>query len=147
MASAATIPDVADALDALFATARRAKAQAGLLDGNLTLPQSHLLEPLLGGEARGVGELALAAGVTAPSATRMLDALERDGVVTRSRSGSDRRCVHVALTEAGATRARAAADARAGWRRELFAGLDARERAEAARVLTRLTDLIEEHVA
>jgi MarR family transcriptional regulator, organic hydroperoxide resistance regulator len=139
--------DVAAAFDALLSAARRARARAGLLPGDLTLQQSHMLEPLLGGEARRVGDLALAAGVSAPAATRMLDGLERDGVVRRERSGEDRRCVVVVLTDAGAERAAAAHEARAAWREAVFAGLSERERRDAARVLSRLSTLIEEHSA
>jgi MarR family transcriptional regulator, organic hydroperoxide resistance regulator len=142
-----TTTDVAAAFDALLQAARRARARVGQLPGELTLQQSHLLEPLLAGEERGVGELALAAGVTAPTATRMLDALERDGVVVRRRTAEDRRCVRVSLTEAGAERAAAAAAARAEWRAAVFAGLSERERRDAARVLSRLSTLIEEHSA
>jgi MarR family transcriptional regulator, organic hydroperoxide resistance regulator len=142
-----SVTDVASAFDALLAAARRARARAGVLPGDLTLPQCHLLDPLRGGAVRGAGELALAAGVSRPTATRMLDGLERDGVVVRERSGDDRRCVHVRLTEAGAGRVEQAAAARAEWRAALFAGLSDAERDEAARVLSRLSALVEEHSA
>lgn len=145
MSTESTTPDVAAAFDAFFAAARRARSRAGTLPGELTLQQSHLLEPLLGGEERGVGELALAAGVTPPTATRMIDALEREGVVTRRRPAEDRRCVRVALTGAGAQRAAAAHEARAAWREGVFAGLSDRERQDAARLFSRLSTLIEEH--
>lgn len=142
--AATTPPGVADAFDALQGAARRARARVGLLPGELTLPQALLVEPLLGGGSCGVTDLALSAGVSAPTATRMLDGLERDGVVTRERSEHDRRCVHVALTPAGVERAEAARAARAAWREQLFAGLTERERRDAAQLFTRLTDLIED---
>src|SRR3954469_5823691 len=66
---------------------RRASARArGRLasEGDLTLSQYHLLEPLLSADAPlGVGELACAAGVSAPTATRMLAGLEREALVER----------------------------------------------------------------
>lgn len=137
--------DVVTAFDALFAAGRRARARVGTLDGGLTLSQAHLLEPLADGTARGVGDLALAAGVSRPTATRMLDGLERERVVTRERCSEDRRCVHVALTEDGAERLRAATAERRAWRERLFADLSPAERTDTARVLTRLSALIEEH--
>jgi MarR family transcriptional regulator, organic hydroperoxide resistance regulator len=142
-----TTAEVVQAFDSLFATARRARARAGALDGGLTLSQAQLLEPLTGGETRGAGELALAAGVSRPTATRMLDALEREGVVTRERAADDRRCVHVALTGEGEDRLRAASAERIAWRERIFADLSPSERAETARVLTRLSALIEEHTS
>lgn len=48
-----------------------------------------------------VGELAAAEQVRPPTMTRVVDALESDGLVTRSPDASDRRCWHVALTPAG----------------------------------------------
>lgn len=145
-ATVTTTADVATALDALFASARRARSRAGTLPGDLTLPQCHLLDPLVGGATQGAGELALAAGVSRPTATRMLDGLEREGVVTRRRSGEDRRCVHVTLTAAGAERVALAAAARTAWREQVLAALPPAEHAETARVLTRLTALLEDLV-
>src|SRR3954453_7197789 len=87
---------------------RRASSRArGWLaaEGDLTLSQYHLLEPLLDAESPlGVGELACAAGVTPPPAPRMLPGFERDGPVERRGCTRDRRVVRVALTAEGATR-------------------------------------------
>ena len=53
-------------------------------NGELSLSQFHLLEPLRTADAPlGVGELAAAAEVSAPTATRMLATLERDGLIER----------------------------------------------------------------
>ena len=52
-------------------------------EGELSLSQYHLLEPLIDGERLATCELALAAGVSAPTATRMLSGLEREGLVER----------------------------------------------------------------
>ena len=46
-------------------------------------------------------ELAVEAGVTASTATRILDALERRGIIMRTRSAEDRRAVTVTLTDFG----------------------------------------------
>ena len=45
--------------------------------------------------------MAAAAGCSSPTATRMLDGLERDGVVVRERSTHDRRRTIVSLTPKG----------------------------------------------
>ena len=114
-------------------------------DGDLTLSQYHLLEPLLSAEAPlGVGELACAAGVSAPTATRMLGGLERDALVERRACTRDRRVVRVALTPEGEqrmTRKRERIDAR---HEELYRSLEPGERARAARLLERLAAAIEE---
>ena len=121
---------------------RRMRGRLGDSD-ELTLSQYHLLEPLIGGERLATCELALAAGVSAPTATRMLTGLERDGLIERVPCDADRRVVRVNLTDDGRDRvlaARARGEAR---RAEIFASLSAGERREAARLLERLTDAVE----
>jgi MarR family transcriptional regulator, organic hydroperoxide resistance regulator len=113
-------------------------------EGELSLSQYHLLEPLLDDERLATCELALAAGVSAPTATRMLSGLEREGLVERVPCEEDRRVVHVVLTAGGRERVlakRARGDAR---RAVIFASLSAGERREAARLLERLSTAIEE---
>jgi MarR family transcriptional regulator, organic hydroperoxide resistance regulator len=128
-------------LEFLRAT-RRMRGRLGDSD-QLTLSQYHLLEPLIGGERLATCELALAAGVSAPTATRMLNGLEREGLIERLPCDADRRVVHVNLTDDGRDRvlaARARGEAR---RAEIFASLSAGERREAARLLERLADAVE----
>jgi len=128
-------------LDFLRAT-RRTRGRLG--DGDeLSLSQYHLLEPLIEGERLATCELALAAGVSAPTATRMLTGLEREGLVERVPCEADRRVVHVNLTDEGRERvlaARARGEARGA---EIFASLSAGERRQAARLLERLTEAME----
>ncbi|HEX6698820.1 MAG TPA: MarR family transcriptional regulator [Solirubrobacteraceae bacterium] len=128
-------------LEFLRAT-RRTRGRLG--DGDeLSLSQYHLLEPLIDGERLATCELALAAGVSAPTATRMLTGLERAGLVERVPCEADRRVVHVNLTDEGRDRvlaARARGEAR---RAEIFASLSAGERRQAARLLERLADAME----
>jgi MarR family transcriptional regulator, organic hydroperoxide resistance regulator len=91
-----------------------------------------------------VGEVALAAGVAAPTATRMLDHLQRAGIVRRAHSTRDRRVVTVALTTQGhqlLARKRAQV---AEKRRTLHDSLTPSEREQAERLLRRLAGLIEE---
>jgi DNA-binding MarR family transcriptional regulator len=132
------------ALDDFLRAVRSARGRLGA-DAELTLSQFHLLEPLLGGgEPTATGELADAAGVSAPTATRMLAGLEDAGLVARRRDAADRRCVHVHLTEQGRARVQGKAERIARRRRELFAALSPGERREAARLLSSLAAAIEE---
>ena len=129
-------------LDFLRAT-RRMRGRIGD-EGELSLSQYHLLEPLIDGERLATCELALAAGVSAPTATRMLSGLAREGLVERVPCADDRRVVHVVLTGDGRAHVlakQARGDAR---RTEIFASLNAGERREAARLLARLAVAIEE---
>ena len=128
-------------LEFLRAT-RRMRGRIGD-EGELSLSQYHLLEPLIDGGRLATCELALAAGVSAPTATRMLSGLAREGLVERVPCTADRRVVHVVLTEDGRTRAlakRARGEAR---RAEIFASLSAGERRQAARLLERLAAAVE----
>src|SRR4051794_10258867 len=94
----------AAAVDDFMRASRRARGRLARA-GDLSLSQFHLLEPLLGAERPlGIGELAAAAEVSAPTATRMLASLERDELVERRSCPHDRRVVHVALTTSGADR-------------------------------------------
>jgi len=128
-------------LEFLRAT-RRVRGRLGE-DGELSLSQYHLLEPLIDGERLATCELALAAGVSAPTATRMLGGLEREGLVERVGCDVDRRVVHVVLTDEGRARVRAARARGEARRAEIFASLSAGERREAARLLQGLADAVE----
>jgi MarR family transcriptional regulator, organic hydroperoxide resistance regulator len=127
------------------AAVRRARSRAANRPGaSLTPAQFHLLSALEGGSALTVGELAGAAGVSSPTATRMLDALERDGIVTREHSTADRRRISVRTTAAG-RRALASGRRRVDAARErIYAELSPDERAQAERLLARLAEAVEQ---
>jgi DNA-binding MarR family transcriptional regulator len=134
------------AWEEFFRTTRRVRARRGRLrDDGLSLPQYHMLEPLRESRELTVGELAEAAGVAAPTATRMLDCLGRLGYVLRRQSESDRRAVLVALTPAGATALETAHAEATAFRRRLFESLPPEDREHAARLLRRLAAAMEEH--
>src|SRR3954465_5740096 len=100
----AEVAAFAAALDDFRRASSRARGRLAA-EGDLTLSQSPLLEPLLDAESPlGVGELACAAGVSPPTATRMFAGLERDGLVERPSCTQDRRVVRVALTADGTAR-------------------------------------------
>src|SRR4051812_41446467 len=91
----------ADALGEFFLAARRSRGRANRRDDDaLSLAQFHLLEPLLDGP-RTVGQLADSAGVSAPTATRMLDGAASRGWARREADAGDRRLVRVSLTPDG----------------------------------------------
>jgi MarR family transcriptional regulator for hemolysin len=128
-------------LEFLRAT-RRTRGRLGDSD-ELSLSQYQLLEPLIGGDRLATCELALAAGVSAPTATRMLTGLEREGLVERVPCDADRRVVHVVLTADGRDQVLAAQARGEARRAEIFASLSAGERREAARLLERLAGAVE----
>src|SRR6478672_2768068 len=121
------MPVAADAeLDAFVAAfddfaraAKRARARVEH-DEVLSPAQVDLLIPLADGDVLGLRELARAAGVSAPTATRMLDGLQARGLVTRERCADDRRAVRLTLTGAGRDAVVAAQQRRAARRRAVY---------------------------
>ena len=139
----------AAALDDFMRAVRRARGRIVAREGEaeLSLPQLQLLEPLaLAGRDQllTAGEVAVQAGVSAPTATRMLDGLEREGLVVRERRPDDRRVVQVRITDEGRRRVEAKRARIAARRREVFESLSPAERKQAARVLARLASAMEE---
>jgi DNA-binding MarR family transcriptional regulator len=137
------------AFDAFAQAVRRARgatAQSSK-NGTLTLSQYALLQTLATREGARVRDLALEAGITASTATRILDALERRGIIVRTRSPHDRRAVTVTLTDFG----RDALGHQDGWlrsrQRAFYAALPAVERELAPDLLLRLAALIDELAA
>ncbi len=139
---------LAAAWETFFRTTRRLRSRAGKADiEGLTLPQYYLLEALRGDDDElSVGALAEAAGVAPPTATRMLDCLARDGYVERRHSEEDRRAVLVSLTPSGRIAVHAAREQVSAWRRRVFDALEPEEREQAARLLNRLSEVLEEQM-
>ena len=135
------------AFDRFAQAVRRTRGRISREDGlELTLPQYHLLEALEEAAELPVGRVAEAAGVAPPTATRMLDSLERARTVRRSHSSADRRVVEIALTVEGRRLVRKKRRAVERLRRALFESLEPEEREHAERVLTRLADAMDEVV-
>lgn len=87
--------------------------------------------------------LAERVGVTPATVIGMLDIPEAQGIVTRARSGRDRRIVLARLTDEGrATRDRRRAEVRRVFE-DALATLDPADLAAAPRVLRRLADVME----
>lgn len=134
----------AEAWESFFVAVRRARGRASRESGGLTLSQLNLLRALEEHGERPVGLVAEAAEVAGATATRMLDGLERQGLVTRRASVEDRRVVMIALTKRGRVaveQKRARVDAK---RREVFERLTPEERAGAEPLLRRLAEVVDE---
>jgi MarR family transcriptional regulator, organic hydroperoxide resistance regulator len=134
-----------DALEELVRAVLRASGR-GVPGGEteLTLSQYFVMDALAD-DALTVSEVARAAQVAVPTATRSLRALERRGFVDRTRDDDDdRRLVTVALTPAG----RAVLEEKRTWvgerQRELFDGLSAAERRTVTGALTAIAHNIDE---
>jgi DNA-binding MarR family transcriptional regulator len=145
--SASTDDDLAAfeaAWSAFFAAIRRARARSVREQpGGVSLSQLNLVRPLVDGGAHPVGELAELAGVSAPTASRMLDCLEREGLVERSHAMHDRRVVAVSLTGEGERVLADKVDAVRARQRELFGELSADERRQGAALLARLAGILD----
>lgn len=85
-------------------------------------------------------ELARRQRVEAPSMCRMVDRLEREGLVTRERDQDDRRVIRVRLTEAGRAAADAGRDTVKDLEERAFSALSADERLVLADLLGRVLD-------
>ncbi len=133
------------AFEALAQAVRRARGAAVQTgDQDLTWSQYTLLRPLANRDRAQVRELALDAGIAAPTATRILDGLERRELVTRTRSAEDRRAVNVSLTSAGNDALTRQTRWMRGRQRDFYASLPEIERELAPDLLLRLAGLIDE---
>ncbi len=134
--------------DALAQAVRRARGANGrAADGGLTLSQYGLLEGLARRRAARVQDLATAAGISPSTATRILDGLERRGIVRRTRSSVDRRAVAVSLTEHGRDLLHAEEEWLRGRQGAFYASLPAAEQELAPDLLLRLAALIDDLAA
>lgn len=134
--------------DALAQAVRRARgATTGAPEAGLTLSQYALLEGLTSRADARVQELAGSAGISPSTATRILDALERRGIVRRTRSPEDRRAVAVSLTEHGEQLLRAQQEWLRGRQRAFYASLPPAEQELAPDLLLRLAALIDDLAA
>jgi DNA-binding MarR family transcriptional regulator len=136
----------AAAWDDFFAAVRRARGRAAqrVEAGSLTLTQFQLLAAFEREREMPVGEVALAGGVAAPTATRMLAGLERDGIVERHSSEVDRRSVLVRLTPKGKRMLKAKRTAISAKQLAIYESLSATERRQAESILRRLAVAMED---
>jgi DNA-binding MarR family transcriptional regulator len=146
--SDAALESLVDALADLRARAaplvlaRQERRQEGATPGERMSTPQHITLLALAGGPLAISDLAAATGVAVSTATRMVQALEREGWVERapSEAGADRRRRPVALTAAGRTVMEQASDVvRARFRRLLqHLGDDERQAiVEGLRALTK----------
>jgi len=134
-----------EALHDFFKAARRARGRAARdpsPDG-VSLAQYHLLEPLAGGP-RTNRELAELAGISAPTATRMVDGLLERGLVTRVEDPTDRRAVVISLSATGRDAVARKESEYDAARSRIAAALEPHEQELATDLLRRLAAAIEE---
>lgn len=102
--AATPLPDAAQVATRLTTSAihllRRLHREDAAL--GLTSTRMSALSVLVLGGPRTLGQLAEAEGVTPPSMTRLMTAMEADGLVTRSPSATDGRLVILSATARGA---------------------------------------------
>ena len=101
--SAAQLEEFQRAWTELINAAIHARTRSGQYRAadELTLTQSLLMEAVRGLRAPTVGSVAKVVGVSSPSATRMIQQLERKGMMARRRAEHDERSTVVAITEEG----------------------------------------------
>jgi DNA-binding MarR family transcriptional regulator len=133
------------AFEALAQAVRRARgAAASDRPGRLTLSQYGLLLGLGQSETARVSDLAAEAAIAPSTASRILDALERRGVVRRARSAMDRRAVTVTLTETGRRSLSDQDEWMRGRKLAFYEQLPAQERGLVSDLLVRLATLIDD---
>lgn len=136
--------ELTDALYDFFQAARRARGRAAAdVSGGLSLAQYHVLEPLASGP-RTNRELAELAGISAPTACRIVDGLLERGWVSRVADPTDRRAVVISLTERGRAALSKKQREYLARRRQIADALDPHEQEVAAGLLRRLAAIIEE---
>ena len=135
------ISEAADALYRLLTVAIRQ------LPRDLSLTSLATLATIERTGPRRITDLAVSEGVTQPSMTALVTALEKSGLVERRQDANDQRVVLVALTEAGAEYRRARRQAGTEAFARLIGGLPDAEVAAiaaAAPALRHLRDLDEQ---
>jgi len=108
---------------------------ARLKTWQLTVPEYRVLFCLAGADGLGVSDLAAMAIMAQPRMTKVLDRMERQGLVGRHSDDGDRRRVLIHLTAAGRKRAAPVLRAARAHQAHLLAPFTAEERAVIKRAL------------
>lgn len=113
---------------------------AALAERGGTVPSWLVLLALKQQPHRTQQDIARAVGIGGPTLTHHLDAMEAAGLVVRSRDGTDRRAVHVELTEKGDEAFGRLRDAAVAFDARLRDGLSEAELEQARALLKRLRE-------
>jgi DNA-binding MarR family transcriptional regulator len=127
----------------LLGAERRLRGRDPKRPGELSTAQVRALVQLAKDEQVTAGELAKRADLSPGAMTAMLDHLEREGMITRERSRTDRRQVIVALSAHGHE---IVAAKRARWEqrwRDGLSGCTDEELAVAARVMRSIAEVLD----
>lgn len=119
-----------------------AEFHAALPQWQLAVPEWRVLACLMDGEGLSVGQLAAMALMKQPRLTKVLDRMERGGLVRRGATPGDRRRVSVHLTAAGRARVRPVLHAAKAHEAALLSAFSEEERGI---IKTALHLLIERH--
>ncbi len=127
-------------MHALFRLSRKNRAMVGeaLRPLGLFPGQELLLLQLNDGERRSQAELVDALGIDHSTVTKMLQRLERSGVVERCQSEDDRRVVLVSLTEQGCVARRAVEGVWQALEESTVSMLSERQRAQLLELLRKI---------
>jgi DNA-binding MarR family transcriptional regulator len=141
---AAEVEDVLNSFTEFISGLMIDQYQKQITELELTLPQAQLLRVLRRGPMQ-TGQLAAEMRISAPAITQLTDRLIRKGLIERSATADDRRCVIVALSEEG----RLLVDQFRQRRREIFnealADLSETERKQALEVLEKVVKALENY--
>lgn len=125
----------------LLATTAKAASRAfddALASAGGSQPMWLILISLIQARHRTQGELATAVGITGPTLTHHLTAMERRGLVARERTEDNRRVQRVSLTDAGREQFLRLREKAAAHDARLRAGFDDAELAQFRRFLERV---------
>lgn len=134
----------AEAWDGFVLALRRSQARGQGDRGELTLAQYYLLEQLRDDPAQPVSQLAVGAGISPPTATRLIDSLERAGLLERARSEADRRSVLVSLTDLGRAALARKEQELIARRMTIYKRLKPQERRQSEQLLRHLAEVIDQ---
>lgn len=113
----------------------------------ITLPQFDVLAELDRlGEPQTMTELSRHLMVSNGNLTGVVDRLERDGLVERRPSQTDRRVLHLALTPSGRQRFQEVAQAHERWLIDAFRELPPADMAELSRLLGKTRHLVRRNI-
>ncbi len=90
-------------------------------------------------------ELADRLGIEAPTLVRLIDRMEKEGLLNRRASESDRRVKHLDLTAAGRKEVERIQACATDLRKEALAGLDANDISAALKILQQIRSKLEIH--
>lgn len=136
-------------LETLVLTGRklRKRFNARVVELGLTYPRARALAVLSRSHGPTQSELACELELEGPTVVRLLDGMERLGLIERCNVEGDRRAKHIRLTEHGETQAKVVGGITLEIRDDLLAGISDEEMRIALKVLERVLEAGETHAA